>query len=107
MGKIRAIVKRADEQFGHVTWIGNSLKNLQTQVGGYIECVTDPAGRFVILCDEEGRLKDKPYNCTVDFGPHRHPVSFVGDIIAVGVGEEDFVDLPEEISLKAWKEMIK
>lgn len=105
MGKIRAIVKRADEQFGHVTRISNSLKNLQTQVGGYIECVTDPAGRFVILCDEEGRLKDKPYNCIVDFGPYS--CDFVGDIIAVGAGYEDFVNLPEEISLKVWKELIR
>lgn len=107
MGNIRAIVKRADEQYGHVTRISNTLSNLQTQVGGYIECVTDPDGRFVILCDEEGRMKDKPYNCTVDFGPHRYRVSFVGDIIAVGMGEEDFADLPEEITLKAWKEMLK
>ena len=105
MGKIRAIVKRADEQYGHVTWISNTLKNLQTQVGGYIECVTSADGNFGIICDEEGRLKGKPFNCTVNFGPYS--CDFVGDIIAVGQGDEDFEDLPEEITLKEWKEMIK
>lgn len=104
--KIRAIVKRADEEIGHVTYVSNTLENLQRTVGGYIECVTDPDGKFVIICDEEGRLKDKPYNCTVNFGQHRHPVSFVGDIVAVGMGEEDFEDLPAEITMKEWKEMI-
>ena len=60
MGNIRAIVKRADEQYGHVTWISNTLSNLQNQVGGYIECVTSADGNFVIICDEEGRLKNPP-----------------------------------------------
>ena len=67
MGKIKSIVKRADEEYGHMTWISNTLENLQRTVGGYIETVTLPGG-VVIICDEEGRIKGKPFNC-VSF-PH-------------------------------------
>ena len=52
MAKIRAIIKRADEQFGHVSNISASLKNLQKIVEGPIETVnvTDDT---VIICNEE------------------------------------------------------
>ena len=56
--KIKAIVKRPDEQYGHMTWISNTLENLQRTVGGHIETISLPGGA-VIICDEEGRLKKK------------------------------------------------
>lgn len=87
--KISALTKRPGCPPRHV-WVSNSLEALQKAVGGYIECIT--RGEFVVICDEEGRLKDKPYNCTV-FG-----YDLVGDIVIVGRGfdEEDgeLVDLP-------------
>lgn len=43
-----------------------------------------------ILCDEEGRLKGKPYNTTVCGVP------FVGTILIVGTSGEEFADLTEE-----------
>ena len=39
MAKIRAIIKRPDEKYGHVTNISPTLENLQKTVGGYIEPV--------------------------------------------------------------------
>lgn len=39
MAKIRAIIKRPDEEYGHVTHISATLENLQKTVGGYIETV--------------------------------------------------------------------
>lgn len=86
MGKIKVIIKRAGEM-PYSTNISNKLENLQIHVGGYIEAVgltTDLA----VLCDEEGRLKGKPFNCTVAGIP------FVGDIILVGVKGDEFADLP-------------
>ena len=38
--KIKVIIKRPDEETGHVTWISNNLKVLQKHVEGYIETVT-------------------------------------------------------------------
>lgn len=37
--KIKVIIKRADEEYGHVTNISHRLENLQNTVGGYIETV--------------------------------------------------------------------
>ena len=106
-GKVRVIIKRPDEEFGHVTNISTTLKNLQTTVGGYIESVTlavfGDNNQIVIICDEEGRLKNKEYNCEVC------GIDFVGDIICAQLapneeGELDFVDL--EISFDLWKNII-
>ena len=98
MGKIKVIIKRTDEEVGHVTNISNTLENFQKHVGGYIETVTLKDG-VVIVCDEEGMLKGKPRNCTINGG------AFVGDIVVVGVDGDEFADVP--ISLAEWKELIR
>ena len=104
MSKLRAIIKRPDEEFGHVTNISDTLENLQRTVGGYIETVTITAEvngerkRLVIVCDEEGRLKGKDYNCTV-LG-----VLLRGDIVVLGVNEDEFDDCP--LMFGEWKEIL-
>ena len=98
MNKIKAIIKRADEQVGHVTYISDSLENLQRTVGGFVECVPVAENLF-ILCNEDGRWMGLPYNCMVN------GIAFVGDIIVVGENGEHFGDCP--ISLAEWKELLK
>ena len=78
--KISALVKRPGQPPRHV-WVTDGLEALQKAVGGYIECIT--RGEFVVICDEEGRLKGKEYNCTV-FG-----YRLVGDIVIVGRDLDD------------------
>ena len=70
--------------------IPNTLEALQKVVGGYIETVTF-ASDVVIICNEEGRLKNLPYNCNL-FG-----IPFVGTIIFAGVDGEGFADLPDKV----------
>lgn len=67
----------------------NELRPLQQEVGGYLESVT-LAEDVCVLCDEEGRMKGKPYNTTVC------GVSFVGTILIVGVAGEELADLTEK-----------
>jgi len=55
MAKIKVIIKRPDEQYGHMTYISNTLKNLQRTVEGYIE-VVPLRSDLVMICNEEGRL---------------------------------------------------
>lgn len=84
--KIRVISKRPGCPPRSV-WISNTLENLQTAVGGYIESVkigTD----ICVICNEDGRLKGLPYNCTIC------GVDFVGDILLVGVKGDEFAELP-------------
>ena len=97
MNKIKAIIKRPDEEFGHMTWISDTLENLQKTVGGYIETVT-LASDLVVICNEEGRLLGLEPNCTVC------GIDFVGTIIVVGVQGDAFADVP--IELGEWKKWI-
>jgi len=110
--KIKCIVKRPDEQFGHVTWVSDSLKNLQNTVGGYIETVTLDNG-LVLICNEEGRLRNMPYNFTLRFLHYFNPTDAVevrpyqmifGTVIACGVDGDEFADIP--IDFNEWKSLL-
>lgn len=101
MSKIKVIIKRPDEEHGHMTNISNTLENIQKTVEGYIDTVTIATG-LVIICNEEGRLQNRPSNCTVT--TEDITVDFVGTIIVAGVKGDEFADVP--ISMKEWKEMI-
>ena len=69
--------------------IENSLQALQKAVGSYIETVT-LFSDATILCNEEGRLLGMPYNITIC------GVSFVGQLLIVGIAGEDFAGLTEQ-----------
>lgn len=86
MNKIHALIKDPGKKPRSVN-ISNTLKNLQKTVGGNVEAVTI-ADDFVILCNEEGRLKGLPWNCEIC------GINFVGTIILCGVCGEEFADLP-------------
>ena len=60
-----------------------SLKKLQNIVDGYIEVALKGPG-FVVYCNEEGLLKDLPFNC---YRPtDGHPL--VGTLVATKVDAE-------------------
>ena len=100
--KIKVLMKRPDSGW-YVTNVSNTLKNLQNLVDGYIETVTfaidTPENKLVIICNEEGKLKRLPYNCTI-FGE-----DFVGTILIAGVDGEEFVDLTDD-QVKTLKPML-
>ena len=99
MAKIKVIIKRPDEEFGHVCNISNSLENLQKTVGGYIEAVplTD---EIVIICNEEGKLKGLERNFFLPFD------TVVGTVIICGVDGDEFSDIPEGF-FKTWKKLLR
>lgn len=72
--------------------VKNSLEELQRLVCGYIESVTITKD-MAILCDEDGRIKGKKYNCTIA------GIDFVGTIVIVGVIGDSFTDAPPENAL--------
>lgn len=97
MNKIRAIIKRPNETFGHVTHISDNLKNLQNIVDGHIQMV--PMGETTaIICNDEGKLIGLPYNCRYGID------TFVGTIIAVGIKGEDITDCP--LAMSQWKQVL-
>lgn len=92
---IRVFIKRPGEK-PYSAQINNSLETLQEIVGGHIEAVT-MCSDFAVICNEDGRLKDLPYNCTVlNF-------SFCGTVIFTGVDGEEFADIP--ISFESFKSL--
>lgn len=68
--------------------IGNTLESLQSEVGGSIEAVTIADG-LVLICDEEGKLKNRTANFSFAGDV------FVGTVILAGTDGEDFATLPE------------
>lgn len=89
MNVFKALRKRVGSPWELIE-INDTLQDLQREVGGYIETVT-LAEDVVILCDEMGRLKDRPDNCEIG------GIMFVGTLLIVGVNGEEFGDCPEEI----------
>ena len=89
---MKAIHKKPGEK-PQVIDIDNTLAALQAAVGGYIETITF-ASAACIICDEEGRLKNKPFNCKL-LGKN-----FVGPVLIVGVEGDNFTDLykPEAVA---------
>lgn len=69
-----------------LTAIENTLTAFQEAVGGHIESVT-MAEDFVVICNEEGRIRNLPYNCTL-----LRAVDFYGTILVVGMQGEDYTD---------------
>jgi hypothetical protein len=100
--KLKVIIKRPDERYGHVTYISPSLENLQKTVGGYIQSVTLGLSNM-IFCDEEGKLKGKEPNFKI-YRPYFHD-TIVGTVIVVGVEEEDFTDV--SVSFDDWKRYLR
>jgi len=103
---MKVIIKRPCDQFGEETTIPNTLKALQEAVGGYIETVTLDNG-VVLICNEEARLRDMPYNFTVrrmvhTFLPVSNPI--FGTVIACGAEGDEFADIP--IDFNEWKALL-
>lgn len=96
MSKIKVVVKRPDEEYGHMTNISDTLKNLQNTVDGHIETVTI-ANDMVIICNEEGAINGMPYNCTLG------GMKFFGTLIFCGIDGDEFGDFP--MSFKDYKRL--
>lgn len=70
--------------------INNTLKDMQSLVGGYIEVVTDKPN-VAIVVNEEGKLLD---TC-IPNRFFRNDIIF-GDFFVCGVDGEDFCSIPDE-----------
>ena len=74
----------------------NTLEAFQQAVGGYIETVT-LASDIVIICNEEGRLLDLPFNVNIC------GCDFYGTIFAVGTKGPEFASLKSYLVPSALK----
>ncbi len=85
--KIKAVMCPADRE-PYITWISDTLENMQKIVGGFIEaCAT--AESAVVICNEEECLMGLPENKSLPFG------GFCGDCFICGAEGENFTSLSE------------
>lgn len=99
MGKIKVLIKRPDEEVGHITYISNTLENLQRTVGGYIQVVplTEDA---LMICNEEGKLLGLEPNFTFQ----REMI--VGTVIIAGDDGDEFGDIPAYLTRTTWERFL-
>lgn len=95
--KIRAIVKRPDEKYGHVTNISSTLENFQKTVDGFIEVV--PFNQDVLIVNEEGKYRE-------DLEPNFwfNGDLIIGTVALVGVDGMNFTDAVTKY--KDWKDWL-
>lgn len=84
--------------------IGTELSDLQNAVGGYIEVLYPFAEQVGIICNEEGKIEGLPLNRALkdDHGDVYDVIA--GDMLIIGLGEEDFASLTSEQMEKYEKE---
>jgi hypothetical protein len=102
MDKIKAIIKRPGEPYGHVSYISNTLKNFQHIVGGYIETVPVGTDGTVIVCNEEGKILGLPRNFVMGFAPFQDIIC--GTVVICGTEGEEFGDIG--IDMREWKRIL-
>lgn len=100
MGKIKVLIKRPDEEVGHITYISNTLENLQRTVGGYIQVVPLITEDAVIICNEEGKLLGLEPNFTYQRD------MIVGTVILAGVDGDEFADIPAYLTRTTWERFL-
>ena len=94
--RIKVIIKRPDEPVGHETYIRNELDVFQQAVDGYIETI--PCGDALIVCNEEGKLRNLPVNFRY---MNVYPDYICGTVIVCGVDGCEFADVP--FGIDTWK----
>lgn len=83
-----------------VITIPNKLKTMQDQVGGMIEAVYPFEDPVAIILNEEGKLNGSmPNRGLYDSSGNLYDV-IAGTFLIVGLSEEDFCSLSEELSAK-------
>lgn len=83
--QIKAFVFNKAYEKAEQRYIDNTLEALQQAVDGYIEVV--PMGENIVaVCDEDGRIKGKPYTVTLN------DIDFVGTVLILSVNGDEFDD---------------
>ena len=85
------------EKAPYMKEIDGSLNTLQKEVGGCIEAIypfEEPVG---LVCNEEGKITGQPLNRALRSKAGKIYDILAGTFLVVGLGEEDFKSLPEDM----------
>ena len=79
--------------------IGNTLKDMQRMVGGYIQAYYPWMDEVAIICNDEGKIMGLPLNRSI-FGEHGELVDIIAGtffICGAPMDSGKFTDLPEDL----------
>lgn len=85
-------------EYPELKTIDNTLKSLQSIVGGNIQAIYPYTDKVALICNEDGKIAGLDLNRAVyDEANHEMIDIMTGTFIVVGLGEEDFASLlPEQ-----------
>lgn len=79
--------------------IGNTLKDMQRMVGGYIQAYYPWMDEVAIICNDEGKIMGLPLNRSI-FGEHGELLDIIAGtffICGAPMDSGKFTDLPEDL----------
>lgn len=88
------------------TEISDELEALQNAVEGDIQAVYPYEDPVALICNEEGKLLGLPLNRSLTDDEGNVYDILVGKFLLVGLGEENFTDLPSDL-MEKYKEKFK
>ena len=83
-----------------VKTINKGLESLQKEVGGYIQAVYPFEDKVALICNEDGKLNGLPFNRTLRDSSDNVYDIITGTFLVVGLDEENFCSLTDELSEK-------
>ena len=92
---MRVIIKEPEKK-PYIEDVPNELKDLQRIVGGYIEVACRNSDGTVIICNEEGKLLNLPFNFFLLNHNRQSIDSIYGTVIVADTSEEEFTGLTDE-----------
>ena len=94
------VLKVEPYQPPEVKEIDSGLASLQHEVGGWIEATYPFDDPVAIICNEEGKLNGMEYNRAIRDENGKVREIIAGPFLIVGLGEEDFTSLSEDMVQK-------
>ena len=96
------VLKYAVNKAPELIDIENGLEAMQYEVDGYIETVTFPSVNAVLVCNEEGKVKNYPMNAMFEDGTMIQHIIH-GDFFVCSFEGDAFSDVTVEAALWAIK----
>lgn len=94
------VLKVEPYQLPEVKEIDSGLASLQHEVDGWIEATYPFEDPVAIICNEEGKLNGMDYNRAIRDENGEVQEIIAGPFLIVGLGEEDFTSLSEDMVQK-------
>ena len=94
------VLKVEPYQLPEVKEIDSGLSSLQHEVEGWIEATYPFEDPVAIICNEEGKLNGMEYNRAIRDENGEVLEIIAGPFLIVGLGEEDFTSLSEDMVQK-------